>query len=562
MSKNEQPAKGLPVDAATVLNPALGISLEDLFETGRDLLARTLTRPAVALEQNARLLQDWTRVAVGASDLAPNTRDPRFSDMAWKESAVYRRSLQSWMAWRKNLLEWVDKIEFEEIERRRAEFFVELIADAFAPTNFLLGNPAALKHARETRGASLLKGFKNYLDDLRNNGGYPSQVDKSQFEVGGNIANTPGAVVYRDEIAELIQYTPTTRRVSEVPVFIVPPQINKYYLYDMSPQKSFIKHAVDQGLQVFVLSWRNPQKEHRDWGLDDYCTTIEHAIDAATEISGQAYVNAIGACAGGITLVSALGYLTAIEKHTINSLTLMVNVLVNDPDDSMIGIFANETSIDAARKRSARKGVLKGDATARVFNWMRPNDLIWNYVVSNYLRGESPPAFDILFWNADTTNLPARLHSDFLDFFDQNPFREGGDWLVRGERVRLEDVGIDSYITGGSTDHITPWHACYRSTQLFGGPVTYMLSTAGHIQSVVNPPARSKRKYYLNPETPKDHQQWLADATEHDGSWWPHWYEWVKERGGEEVVAMKKPGSRAHPALCAAPGTYVHESSS
>ena len=248
---------------------------------------------------------------------------------------------------------------------------------------------------------------------------------------------------------------------------------------------------------MFVISWRNPGKEHRDWGLDDYCTTIENAIDATLEITGQDSVNAIGACAGGITLVSALGYLTAVEKHTVNSLTLMVNVLVNNEDDSTIGVFADENTIEAARKRSARSGVLKGDSTARVFNWMRPNDLIWNYVVGNYLRGESPPAFDILFWNADTTNLPARLHHDFLDFFADNPFKEPGTLTVRGETVNLDDVAIDSYVTGGSTDHITPWHACYRSTQLFGGPVTFMLSTAGHIQSVVNPPAKSKRKVLL-----------------------------------------------------------------
>lgn len=551
----------VPEDMVSVLNPTVGITLEELVDTGRMVLRRALTQPALALEQNARLFQDLARVALAGSDLEPSARDRRFSAETFQSNAVYRRAVQSWLAWGQNLREWVGRLDFDERSRRRAEFFTQLLIDSFAPSNFLIGNPAALRRAVDTRGRSLLRGFKNYLDDLRTNGGYPSQVDKSQFEVGGNLACTEGAVVFRNDIAELIQYRPTSETVCEIPVFIVPPQINKYYLYDMSPEKSFIRHAVEQGQQVFVLSWRNPKKEHRDWGLDEYCETVEEAIDVTLEITGQDSVNAIGACAGGITLVAALGYLTAVSKHTVNSLTLMVNVLANDAGDSEIGLFADESTVEAARKHSARKGILPGDATARIFNWMRPNDLIWNYVVSNYLNGEKPPAFDILYWNADTTNLPARLHSDFLDFFLENPFAEGGEWRVRGEVVDPGDIGIDTYITGGSTDHITPWHACYRSTQLFGGPVTFVLSTAGHIQSVLNPPAGSKRKYYLNPDHPPDHHAWLAGATEIDGSWWPHWYGWVEERGGAWRDAPSALGSDAYPELEPAPGSYVLEPS-
>ena len=563
--RDKAPEKRRPEDrpiAATVLNPVVGLSVEDLARMARDVFTKALVQPSVAAEQNARLLREWTEIMMGRSDREVPARDRRFAGDAWRESPIFRRTVQSWLAWRDNLDEWVDRLDMNETDRRRAHFFVETFADSVAPTNFLLGNPEALERARETRGTSLIKGFRNYLDDLIKNGGMPSQVDKSQFEVGKNIANTPGAVVWRNEMAELIQYTPTTKQVTKRPVFIVPPQINKYYLYDMSPEKSFVKHAVDAGIQVFVISWRNPQKKHKDWGLDEYVKTIEAAIDATLEITGADGVNGIGACAGGITFVAALGYLTAIEKHTVNSMTLMVNVLVQEKDDSLISLFTTEESVAASRRRSARAGVLQGDKTARVFSWMRPNDLIWNYVVSNYLNGKTPPAFDVLFWNADTTNLPAQLHSDFLDFFRDNPLLKAGALEICGQSVDLSQVPGDLYITGGSTDHITPWQACYRSTQLFTSDVTFMLSTAGHIQSVVNPPKNSKRKYFLNESVdtfPEEPEGWLEGAQEYAGSWWPHWYEWIHERSDGKRAAKKTLGNRKHKPLCDAPGTYVLE---
>jgi len=511
------------------------------------------------MEQSARLWQEWIRITFGQADLAPDPKDRRFSDPAWEENPLYRRAAQRWLAWRRSLEGWVEKTDLDELDRQRARFLVDLLADAVAPTNFLLGNPSALRRARETGGRSLVQGFRNYLDDLVKNQGMPAQVDKSQFKVGGNMASTPGAVVFRNELVELIQYRPTTETVQERPCFIVPPQINKYYIYDMSPAKSFVAHAVAQGLQVFIVSWRNPKPEHRRWGLDDYVEAIEEAIDATLEITGEDTVNGVGACAGGITFAAALGYLAAVKKEKVSSITLMVNVLVNDPGDSVMGLFANDATIEAARLRSARAGILDGKSTARVFNWMRPNDLIWNYVVNNYLHGEKPPVFDILYWNNDTTNLPAKLHSDFLDIFKNNPFRERGKLVVRGEPIDLKQVTCDAYITGGTTDHITPWQACYRSTQLFGGPVTYVLSTAGHIQSIVNPPEGGKRKYFLNPELPADSDLWVAGASQHDGSWWVHWYDWVKARSGETKPTPQQLGSEQHSPLCDAPGTYVHE---
>ncbi len=547
------------LDSTMVLNPVVGVSTEDLLRTARDLLGRALLQPGVVLEHTAQLWQDAARVLLGQSDLAPEDGDRRFSHQAWQKNLLYRRALQGWLAWHKNLRGFVLHSSRGETDAKRAEFMVDLIADALAPTNFLLGNPAALERAFETGGTSLLQGLRHYLDDLLENHGMPSQVDKSQFEVGRNVASTPGAVVHRSEIFELIQYTPVTGRVYQKPILIVPPQINKYYVYDISPDKSFVAHAVAQGLQVFILSWRNPGREHRHWGLDDYVAAVEEGISVALEISGQRTLNGVGACAGGITFAATLGYLAAAERPLVDSITLMVNVLANDPADSVLGLFVDQRTIETARKRSASQGVLDGSDMARIFSWMRPNDLIWNYVVSNYLLGEKPPAFDILYWNSDSTRLPARLHSDFLEIFEQNPFGEPGKLVVRGKPIDLRQTTCDAFITGGTTDHITPWQACYRSTQLFGGPVTYVLSTAGHIQSIVNPPKNSKRKYLLNPELPADANAWLAGASERDGSWWTYWYGWIKERSGPEIAPPPGLGSAAHPVLAPAPGSYVHE---
>jgi polyhydroxyalkanoate synthase len=547
------------VDSTLVLNPVVGLRTEDMLRTARDLLSRALLQPGVVLEQTARLWQDGARILLGQSELAPEESDKRFAHRAWQKNALYRNALQGWIAWHQSLRGFVEGSGLDEIEARRSAFLVDLIADALAPTNFLVGNPAALERALETGGTSLIQGLRHYLDDLLTNQGMPSQVDKSQFEVGRNVASTPGSVVHRSKLFELVQYAPTTDKVFEKPIVIVPPQINKYYVYDISPDKSFVAHAVAQGLQTFILSWRNPTPEHRHWGLDDYVGAVEEGIEAALEITGQETLNGVGACAGGITFAATLGHLQATRRPLVDSITLMVNVLVNETSDSVLGLFVDENTIENARKRSASRGVLDGSDMARVFSWMRPNDLIWNYVVSNYLLGEKPPAFDILYWNSDSTRLPAKLHSDFLEVFEKNPFREPGALVVRGEPIDLKATTCDAYITGGTTDHITPWQACYRSTQLFGGDVTYVLSTAGHIQSIVNPPKGSKRKYLLNPELPEAADEWLAGATEHPGSWWTHWYEWIGARSGAQRPAPRALGSKTHPVLAPAPGSYVRE---
>ena len=547
-------------DHVLTLNPIVGVSLDDLAASTAQVLRAAALQPTVAAQHLLQFNGELIRILFGRSEYEPSPKDRRFADPQFTDSPIYSRVAKSWLAWQASVGNWVDAVGFEGEDLERARFVASLATDALAPTNFLFGNPSALRRAFETRGASLTAGFKNLVHDLQHNHGMPSQVDKSAFKVGQNVANTPGAVIHRDEIVELIQYQPHTDMQNSRPLLIVPPQINKYYIYDMSPEKSMVKYLSEQGFQVFVVSWRNPVAEHRAWGLDDYVNALDKAIDVTRDVAGADAVNMVGACAGGITLAVALGYLAGKgELDKVASLTLMVNVLQPASSDSVMGLFTNDKTIESARKRSAKAGVLDGNDTARIFNWMRPNDLIWNYVVSNYLHGESPPAFDILYWNNDTTRLPARLHSDFLDVFKDNLLTKQGALSINDVPIDLNRVTVPAFVTGGTTDHITPWQACYRTTQILGGDVTYVLSTAGHIQSLINPPTSSKRKFYANPDTPLSAEDWLKDAKQHQGSWWPYWTEWLNGIHAEPVKAPTEFGSEQYPELAPAPGTYVFE---
>jgi polyhydroxyalkanoate synthase len=548
------------LDEVSTLNPVIGLSIEDVLASGRLVLNQAVLQPAIFAEQTAKLWKDWASIGLNQSDLAPEPKDRRFSDTAFKENKSYNKLVQGWLAWQNRMLEWVEMLDLDEVDREKARFLIQLYVDAMAPTNFLLGNPSALRSAYESRGQSLLAGLKNFIGDIRENGGMPSQVDKTAFTVGENLGVSKGAVVHKSPILELIQYEPVTEKVKARPIFIVPPQINKFYLYDLSESNSFVKYLLKEGFQVFIVSWRNPSKEHSEWGLENYIDALDHAIDACLEVTGQDAINGVGACAGGITFATALAYFAGKGTLSrVNSLTLMVNVLESHNDDSVIGLFANDKTVELAREKSAKAGILDGSETARVFNWMRPNDLIWNYHVSNYLHGEKPPIFDILYWNNDTTSLPAKLHSDFLDVFSTNPLSNPGTLTINGIDIDLKAVDCDVLITGGTTDHITPWQACYRSTKLFGGETSFVLSTAGHIQSLLNPPTSSKRAYFLNSEIKETPKEWWETASEHSGSWWPHWSTWLSEHANGEVEAPSALGSKMNAPGVPAPGTYVFD---
>ena len=496
-------------------------------------------------------------IVKGDSELAPHPKDRRFQDDTWSKNPLYKRGLQSWLAMRRELDGWINDSQMHPADKARAKFVTDLIGDTLAPTNSLLGNPAAMKKLYETGGMSLVNGLKNAYEDLKSNGGMPSQVDGRPFKVGENIANTPGAVVYKTEMLELIQYTPQSEQVHTIPLMIIPPQINKFYAVDLEPNKSMIRFLLKMGFQVFAVSWRNPGRQHSHWGLEAYVEELIVASDVVRKITKSPRLNVSGACSGGTTMALMLSELAAQGDDRVNAFTLMVSVLDGKKSDSEIGLFVTDTAIEAARKHSKKKGILAGDELARSFAWMRPNDLIWNYVVNNYLLGEAPPPFDVLYWNNDSTNLPAQLHSDYLDIFQKRSFRPDKTELFMDHIVDLSAVTQDNFMVAGVTDHITPWKACYRNVRLFGGETTFVLSNSGHIQSLLNPPGNPKAQYFVNEEFPPRADRWLEGAESFGESWWLRWKDWLGERSGEMKAAPKSLGNKAHAPVAKAPGEYV-----
>ncbi|MDN5930567.1 MAG: alpha/beta fold hydrolase [Pseudonocardia sp.] len=520
-------------------------------------VARAVGAVPAMMGAGVRLAGEFARVAVGRSGVGPAKGDRRFADPTWTENPGYRRLMQAYLATCGALDEVVEGIDMADWrDRERARFVATLLTSTLAPTNTLVGNPAAIKRAFETGGASLGRGARNAVHDLRHNGGMPRQVDRGAFTVGRDLAATPGAVVHRDEVLELIQYRPTTEQVRRIPVVVVPPQINKFYFMDLAPGRSLIEFAVGRGQQVFAISWRNPTIAQRDWTLDTYAAAIITALDAVAAITRSEQVNVFGLCAGGITTSTVLNHLAATGDDRIRSASFGVTLL-DWSAPAPVGMLSAPALLKLARWRSGKAGVLDSRSLGSVFTWMRPNDLVWNYVVSSYLLGDGPPAFDILAWNADGTNLPAGLHRQFLDVFEDNSLTDPGAMTVLGSPVDLSRVTADAYVTGGTTDHLTPWNGCFASARLLGGTSTFVLANTGHIQTLVCPPGNPKSRYWTGPEPTGDPQAWRAAATEHTGSWWEHWAGWIDARSGPQKKAPAGLGNRTHPALADAPGTYV-----
>ncbi len=388
----------------------------------------------------------------------------------------------------------------------------------------------------------------------------PAQVDKAPFKLGVNIATTPGAVVFRNEVLEIIQYQANAPDVRKRPLVITPPQINKFYSLDLSPEKSLVQYLLKSGIQVFCVSWRNPTAKERDWGLDTYVEALDEGTDAVSEITGSDDVTMMGACSGGITSAAYAGWLASKGEPKIKNIVCPVCVLdVATAGDMAFGPLVTPETLSAAKEASRLRGVLDGEDLARVFAWMRPNDLIWNYWVNNYLLGNQPPAFDILFWNADTTSLPARLHHDYVDMYFANPFVNANKLKLSGFDIDMRRVKLDAYVVAGMTDHITPWKSVYRTAKIYGDKTTFVLSNSGHLQSLINPPTNPKASFIVGTAKAPDGDAFAATGEKRSGSWWPHWRDWLFERSGAEVPAPTKLGSNRHPAGAAAPGTYVFE---
>jgi polyhydroxyalkanoate synthase subunit PhaC len=496
----------------------------------------------------------WTSAAKAR---APSD-DRRFASAAWREQPYFAWLAHSYRLYGEFLTALASIAQLPPDEKKRLEFSVRQFVDAIAPTNFPATNPDVLARAMETEGASIVDGLRNLAADVAK--GRITMSDESAFEVGRNLAVTPGSVVFRNELIELIQYDATTPRVARRPLLIVPPCINKYYILDLKPANSFVGHAVEQGHTVFMISWRNVPAELGTLTWDDYLERgIMAALAAVKAISRSREVNTLGFCVGGTLLACALAVLAARNDGSAASVTLLTTML-DFADPGEIGVFVTRQMLAAREAQLAAGQRVRGSELAGAFASLRPNDLVWNYVVDNYLKGRKPPAFDLLYWNGDSANLPGPMYAYYIrHLYLENRLRERGALTMLGEKIDLSRVALPAYVYASRDDHIVPWRSAFRTLDLVGGETTFVLGASGHIAGVINPPEAHKRNYWTHDGRARSPEQWMAKATSHPGSWWPHWYRWLAQHKGGERAAPKRTGNATYPPLARSPGDYVVE---
>lgn len=484
-------------------------------------------------------------------------RDRRFSAPEWAESPVYDYMRQAYLINASFLSRAVEALPITDTQaRNRMQFVTRQYIDAMSPANYAATNPEFVKAAVESKGESITKGLLNLITDMEK--GRISMTDDTAFEVGRNLAVTPGTVVFENELLQLIQYTPTTEKVAERPLLIVPPCINKYYILDLQPENSFVRYIVEQGISVFLISWRNPGVAQGKLGWDDYVEDgVLCAVEIVKDIAKVERPNVLGFCVGGTLTASALAVAAGRGALPAESLTLLTTFLdFAYPGD--LGCFIDETSVTTREATIGKGGIMPGRELSSVFSALRPNDLVWNYVVDNYLKGKSPTAFDLLYWNADSTNLPGPFAAWYLrNMYLENNLRVPGKLTVCDVPVDLGRIDCPTFFFASREDHIVPWQSAYLGRRLVGGESTFVLGASGHIAGVINPAAKNRRSYWAGGSTSAVPEEWLAVAEEHKGSWWPFWIEWLKARSGEDVAAPNKPGNRVYKAIEDAPGRYV-----
>jgi polyhydroxyalkanoate synthase len=555
--------------AAGALGPELGqlvgVDPAGLARAFSQALSGSARQPLPSGLATGRWMANLARAWVAALGRATGGKQPgplpveegdrRFEDRTWRENPPYFFILQSYVASNRLLDELVHLPELSQRTRRKAELYLDLLGAAFAPSNFLATNPTALKRAFETGGVSLIAGARNFADDLRHNGGRPRQVDASRFQVGVDLAVTPGKVVFRNDLMELIQYHAQTDDVYEHPLLASPPWINKYYIMDLAPGRSFIEWAVQHGHTTFAISYRNPDISMASVTLDDYLIRgPQTALEVIADITGSGTVDVVGLCLGGALTAMTAGYLAAVGADRLGTLTLL-NTMLDYSEPGVLGAFTDEASVVQVERAMARKGYLDAPAMSRTFDALRPNELIFNYVVSNWLLGESPPAFDILAWNSDSTRMPAAMHSFYLRSCYLENRLARGELTLAGEPIHLDAVKGDVYVVSAINDHIVPWRSAYETRRLLGGDVRFVLSSGGHIAGIVNPPG-PKPWYLADGADSASPDEWHESATRHQGSWWEDWTAWSSSRAGRRVPPPPV-GSERYPAIDEAPGRYV-----
>jgi polyhydroxyalkanoate synthase len=536
----------------------------DLGVAGPSLAAPATTPPQINFspeklkELQQQYLKDATGLLTQGVQGIPQPADKRFAAPAWGENPMAAFSAASYLLNSRTLMGMADAVDADEKTRARIRFAVEQLTAAASPSNFMAFNAEAQKKAIDTKGESIAKSIQNLLHDLRQ--GHVSMTDESLFEVGKNVATTEGSVVFENDLFQLIEYKPLTENVYEKPFLLVPPCINKFYILDLQPENSLIRYAVAQGHRTFVVGWRNPDASlaHKTW--DDYVEDAAiKAIAVTQEITGAKSINALGFCVGGTILGTALAVLAARGEKPVASATFLTSML-DFSDTGILDVFIDESFVKYREKEMGKGGLMKGQDLASTFSFLRPNDLVWNYVVGNYLKGETPPAFDLLYWNSDSTNLPGPFYAWYLrNTYLENNLVKPGKTVVCGEKVDLSKVDMPVYIYGSREDHIVPIGGAYASTQVLPGKRRFVMGASGHIAGVINPPAKNKRSHWLREDGKfsKTHAEWLAGATEHTGSWWTDWSEWLAAQAGKQIPAPKTYGKGKYKAIEAAPGRYV-----
>ena len=535
-----------------------------------EMTARLMANPARLMQAQIGFWQDYLTLWQNTArrmmgDKAPAVieepkTDRRFKDDAWRENEVFDFIRQSYLLSARFFTNVAQTAEgLEPKTAQKVDFYTRQFVDAMSPSNFLLTNPEVLRRTAETGGENLLKGLSNLLADLERGKGQLRirMTDETKFKVGENIAVTPGKVIYRNDLMELIQYQPTTDKVLKRPLLIIPPWINKFYILDLRPKNSFIKWAVEQGHTVFVVSWVNPDEKLAEKGFDDYMREGPYAaFDAMEQATGERAFNVIGYCLGGTLLSCTLAHMATRKDTRVKSATFFTT-MADFAEAGELGVFIDEEQLHSLEEKMSKRGFLEGSEMATTFNMLRANDLIWSFVVSNYLMGQEPFPFDLLYWNDDSTRMPARMHSFYLRrMYQQNDLVKPGGIELDGVALDLRKIKVPSYLLSTREDHIAPWKSTYRTTQIFAGPVRFVLAASGHIAGVVNPPESGKYSHWVQDELPPEPDAWFKGATELAGSWWPAWQRWIVAQD-KAMVPARIPGAGALPALADAPGTYV-----
>ena len=533
----------------------------DAYRAWVDALSR---KPESLMDLQGRFMQQqmeaWMKAFEPPADghHGHANADKRFSSPEWDQLPVFRYLRDSYLLTSKTMMKAVEEAELDLHTKQRMKFFMRQMLDAAAPSNYLLTNPEALKTAMETGGESLHEGLKNLMADMEK--GRISMTDESAFEVGKNIAVTPGAVVWENELVQLIQYTPTTAKVHERPIVMVPPCINKFYIMDLQPENSLVRYSVEQGHTTFMVSWRNVKEGQQHLTWDAYVEQgVIEPLEEARRICGVPRVNALGFCIGGTLLASALAVLARRRHDIVESATFLTSLL-EFTDVGEIRVYIDENFVDKREEQLRHGGIVPGAELASAFSSLRANDLIWPYVVNNYLKGKQPPPFDLLYWNADATNLPGPMYAYYLrNTYQDNKLAKPDALTMCGQKVSLKRVQKPTFVFAAREDHIVPWRGGYASALTLGGDVTFVLGASGHIAGTINPASKGKRSYWTNPKLAADADTWLAGATEHPGSWWTPWSKWLKPHGGKLVPAPRKLGDAKHKPIEPAPGRYVKE---